>query len=62
MAFELPKEGVEPLREALLEGKAGIEELAIERRGLHDAFVAIAGEAAARAMGDLDEPALEAAE
>jgi ABC-2 type transport system ATP-binding protein len=59
--FELPKEGVEPLLRALLEGDAGIEELAIERRGLHDAFVAIAGEAAALAMGDEDEPALEAA-
>ena len=60
--FELPKEGVEPLLRALLDGKAGIEELAIERRGLHDAFVDIAGEAAARAMGDAEEPALEAAE
>jgi ABC-2 type transport system ATP-binding protein len=60
--FELPKDGVEPLLRALLEGEAGIEELAIERRGLHDAFVAIAGEAAARAMGDEEEPALEAAE
>ncbi len=60
--FELPKEGVEPLLRALLDGKAGIEELAIERRGLHDAFVAIAGEAAARAMADAAEPELEAAE
>jgi ABC-2 type transport system ATP-binding protein len=59
--FELPKDGVEPLLRALLDGNAGIEELAIERRGLHDAFVAIAGEEAARAMAD-DEPALEAAE
>jgi len=48
--FELPKGGVEPLLKALLEGNAGIEELSIERRGLHDAFVAIAGEAAAREM------------
>jgi len=56
--FELPKEGVEPLLRALLDGGAGIEELSIERRGLHDAFVAIAGEAAARAMGDEDEPPL----
>ena len=54
--FELPKEGVEPLLKALLEGQAGIEELAIERRGLHDAFVEIAGEAAARQMAD-DEAA-----
>jgi ABC-2 type transport system ATP-binding protein len=60
--FELPKEGVEPLLRALLDGKAGIEELAIERRGLHDAFVAIAGEDAARAMGDDLGEALEAAE
>ena len=48
--FELPKAGVEPLLKALLDGGAGIEELSIERRGLHDAFVAIAGEAAAREM------------
>jgi ABC-2 type transport system ATP-binding protein len=41
---------------ALIEGDAGIETLAIERPGLHDAFVAIAGDAAAAAMGDLDEP------
>ena len=54
--FELPKDGVEPLLKALLEGEAGIEELAIERRGLHDAFVDIAGEAAARQMAD-DEAA-----
>ena len=48
--FELPREGVEPLLEALIDGGAGIEELSIERPGLHDAFVAIAGEAAAREM------------
>jgi len=48
--FELPKEGVEPLLKALIDGGAGIEELSIERPGLHDAFVAIAGEAAAREM------------
>ena len=48
--FELPKEGVEPLLTALISGGAGIEELSIERPGLHDAFVAIAGEAAAREM------------
>jgi len=29
---------------ALIDGGAGIEELSIERRGLHDAFVQIAGE------------------
>jgi ABC-2 type transport system ATP-binding protein len=36
---------------ALLDGGAGIETLAIERPGLHDAFVAIAGDAAALEMG-----------
>ena len=41
----------EPLLKALIEGKAGIETLSIERPGLHDAFVAIAGESAAREMG-----------
>ncbi len=55
--FELPRTGIEPLLKALLAGDAGIEELSVERRGLHDAFVAIAGETAARemeadAMGD----------
>jgi len=48
--FELPKGGVEPLLRSLLDGGAGIEELSIERSGLHDAFVAIAGESAAREM------------
>jgi ABC-2 type transport system ATP-binding protein len=48
--FELPEGGPEPLLKALLEGGAGIETLAIERPGLHDAFVAIAGNAAAEAM------------
>ena len=46
--FELPLTGIEPILEALIAGGAGIEDLAIERPGLHDAFVAIAGEAAAR--------------
>jgi len=49
--FELPKGGPEPLLKALIDGGAGIETLAIERPGLHDAFVAIAGNAAAEAMG-----------
>ena len=49
--FELPPGGPEPLLRALLDGGAGIETLAIERPGLHDAFVAIAGDAAAAAMG-----------
>ena len=49
--FELPEGGPEPLLKALIDGEAGIETLAIERPGLHDAFVSIAGSAAARAMG-----------
>jgi ABC-2 type transport system ATP-binding protein len=49
--FELPEGGPEPLLKALIDGGAGIETLSIERPGLHDAFIAIAGEAAARAMG-----------
>jgi len=49
--FELPESGPEPLLKALIDGGAGIETLAIERPGLHDAFVAIAGSAAAKAMG-----------
>jgi len=48
--FALPESGVEPLLRALIEGEAGIQSLSIERAGLHDAFVAIAGEAAARAL------------
>ena len=50
--FELPGSGPEPLLRALLDGGAGIETLSIERPGLHDAFVAIAGEAAALEMGE----------
>ena len=49
-SFELPPGGIEPLLEALIAGGAGIETLSIERPGLHDAFVAIAGAAAAREM------------
>jgi len=52
--FELPTGGPEPLLRALLDGGAGIRTLAIERPGLHDAFVAIAGDAAAAAMGDAE--------
>ena len=48
--FPLPDSGVEPLLRALIEGNAGVQSLSIERAGLHDAFVAIAGEAAARAL------------
>src|SRR3954447_15540925 len=50
--FELPKGGPEPLLKALIDGSAGIETLAIERPGLHDAFVSIAGDAAAAEMGE----------
>jgi ABC-2 type transport system ATP-binding protein len=48
--FALPETGIEPLLRALIEGDAGILSLSIERAGLHDAFVAIAGEAAAKAL------------
>ena len=49
--FELPEGGPEPLLRALIDGHAGIETLSIERPGLHDAFIAIAGAAAANEMG-----------
>ncbi|MDE1917130.1 MAG: ATP-binding cassette domain-containing protein [Sphingomonadales bacterium] len=55
--FSLPESGVEPLLRALIEGEAGILSLSIERAGLHDAFVAIAGEAAARALDAASEEA-----
>ncbi|HET9336816.1 MAG TPA: ATP-binding cassette domain-containing protein, partial [Sphingomicrobium sp.] len=58
--FELPRSGPEPLLKALIDGGAGIETLSIERPGLHDAFIAIAGEAAAREMGQM--PVAEATE
>ncbi len=51
--FELPSSGIEPLLKALVDGNAGIDSLSIERPGLHDAFVAIAGAEAAAA---LEEP------
>jgi ABC-2 type transport system ATP-binding protein len=54
--FPLPESGVEPLLRALIEGDAGILSLSIERAGLHDAFVAIAGEAAAEALAAEPEP------
>ena len=53
--FSLPDSGIEPLLRALIEGEAGILSLSIERAGLHDAFVAIAGEAAARALEESPE-------
>ncbi len=55
--FELPDGGPEPLLKALIDGGAGIETLSIERPGLHDAFVAIAGQAAAREMTGQGEAA-----
>jgi ABC-2 type transport system ATP-binding protein len=59
--FESPRSGIEPLLKALIDGGAGIEELSIERPGLHDAFVAIAGEAAAREMEKPSQTELEVA-
>ncbi|WP_336962106.1 ABC transporter ATP-binding protein [Sphingobium aquiterrae] len=59
--FPLPEAGIEPLLGALIAGHAGIESLSIERPGLHDAFVAIAGEAAALDMGP-DAPIEDEAE
>lgn len=50
--FSLPEGGVEPLLRRLIEGEAGILSLSIERAGLHDAFVHIAGEAAAAELSD----------
>lgn len=50
--FSLPDGGVEPLLRRLIEGEAGILSLSIERAGLHDAFVHIAGEAAAAELGN----------
>jgi ABC-2 type transport system ATP-binding protein len=49
------------LLRALIEGDAGILSLSIERPGLHDAFVAIAGEAAARALEETPEAPIESA-
>jgi ABC-2 type transport system ATP-binding protein len=57
--FSLPESGIEPLLRALIEGEVGILSLSIERAGLHDAFVHIAGEAAARALNE--QSAVEAA-
>ena len=48
--FPVPESGIEALLKPLIEGEAGILSLSIERAGLHDAFVEIAGEAAARAL------------
>ena len=48
--FAMPGGGIEALLRRLIDGAAGILSLSIERAGLHDAFVEIAGEAAARAL------------
>ena len=50
--FPVPDSGIETLLKRLIEGGAGILSLSIERAGLHDAFVEIAGEAAARALDE----------
>lgn len=60
--FPLPESqgadtGTEALLRALIEGEAGVLSLSIERAGLHDAFVAIAGEAAAKALEETKEEA-----
>lgn len=41
--FDMPTNGIEPILAALIKDQAGIENLSIERPGLHDAFVAIVG-------------------
>ena len=48
--FELPDSGPEAMLKSLIDHGAGIDTLSIERPGLHDAFVAIAGEAVAAQM------------
>ena len=50
--FPLPAGGIQALLKRLIEGEAGVLSLSIERAGLHDAFVEIAGAAAAKAMKD----------
>ena len=54
--FPLPAGGIEALLKRLIEGEAGVLSLSIERAGLHDAFVEIAGAAAAKAMKDEVQP------
>ncbi|MDB5737802.1 MAG: hypothetical protein JWO65_1470 [Sphingomonas bacterium] len=51
-SFALPAGGIEPLLAALLAGDAGIEALSIERPSLHEAFVAVVGDAT-----EIDQPA-----
>ncbi len=57
-AFALPRQGIEPVLEALIVGGAGIETLSIERPSLHEAFVDLVGgpiEAEEPEMADSDE-------
>ncbi len=42
-SFALPRQGIEPVLEALIAGGAGIETLSIERPSLHEAFVDLVG-------------------
>ena len=58
--FPVPASGIEALLEQLIEGGAGVLSLSIERAGLHDAFVEIAGAAAARALEEDNEAGAEA--
>jgi len=53
--FALPKSGIEPVLQSLITHGAGIETLTVERPGLHDAFIDIAGAAAAEAMTETRE-------
>jgi ABC-2 type transport system ATP-binding protein len=48
--FALPATGIEPVLQSLITHGAGIETLAIERPGLHDAFIDIAGANVAKEM------------
>ncbi len=50
--FPVPDSGIEAMLKQLIEGEAGILSLSIERAGLHDAFVEIAGAGAARALAE----------
>jgi len=50
--FPVPDSGIEAMLKQLIEGDSGILSLSIERAGLHDAFVEIAGAAAARALAE----------
>ena len=53
--FALPDDGIEPVLKALIAGEAGIETLSIERPSLHEAFVALVGEAPAEPDADMAE-------